>query len=174
MLQTELVAVQAELAAYERAAALRPVTKKRSSTARGGKPKGAISKAWKDTLAELYAWGRQYPYAEIQACYEHVNSSELAIASVRDRVRSLVDTGYMAGDPDQGFSVTETAARKFKFQKLEEAPDATAPEASSSEGPVGRESGYPPSAPEGSTPSGSTFADRVYRGYDDLEDDIPF
>mgnify|MGYP005854348653 CR=1 FL=1 len=116
-LKLALTAAEAELAAFEKAAALRPATTepRNAPAGRGGKPKGAISKAWKDTLAELYKYGRRYPYADIQSCYEHVNETQLALASIRDRVRALVETGYLEGDPADGFKVTETAAFKFKF-----------------------------------------------------------
>jgi hypothetical protein len=175
-LRIQVAAQEAKVAALVEAASLRPnfTASKKGPTGRTGKPKGAISANWKNTLRELYATGKAWPYADIKACFDHVNTADLAIASVRDRVRALADAGLMEGDADAGFKVTEAAARKFKFPKLEEAPDANASETSSSEGPVGRERGFPPTAPEGSTPSGSTFSNLVYRGQTDPDDDIPF
>lgn len=119
------------------AAALRPAVtsgKKAPGAARGGriggKPRGAISAPWKGTLAELYSWGGHYPYARIKRCYDHVNNADLSLPSVRDRVRSLVETGLMEGDADQGFSVTEDAAKRFGFAKRTEAPSDNAAGAS--------------------------------------------
>jgi hypothetical protein len=54
------------------------------------------------------------------------------------------------------------------------ASDARAPEADTIAGPLGGERGYPPSAPEGSIPSGSTFRPNVSNFADDMDDDIPF
>ena len=116
-LQTELIAAEAELAAFEKAAALRPAGGKKRGGRGGGKPKGAISKPWKDTLAELYEHGKAYSYSEIQDCYQHVNDTGLAIASVRDRVRALIDNDFMRGEPGTGFEVTDLAATKFGFPK---------------------------------------------------------
>lgn len=56
----------------------------------------------------------------------------------------------------------------------DEGPDNAGPQ--SELGPVGRERGYPPSAPEGSIPSGSTAShqERAETFSRDLDDEIPF
>ena len=79
----------------------------------------------------------------------------------------------MKREDEDGFVVTDEAARKYGFEK--EGGPATA-EPLSNLGPVGRERGYPPSAPEGSTPSGSTAPQSPSAGgYSrDLDDEIPF
>lgn len=132
-LRADLALQEIKVGTLKEAASLRPVTvlgKRAPATARGGrvggKPRGAISSPWKGTLAELYAWGGPYPYARIKACYDHVNKADLALPSVRDRVRSLVETHLLEGDPDTGFSVTQVAAERFGFAKRTEAPSGNA------------------------------------------------
>lgn len=117
-LRLQVAAQEAKVSALIAAASLRPVAgESRAPSTKGGKPKGAISAPWKNTLGELYAFGGVYPYTSIKACYDHMNGANLAIASVRDRVRSLVDSLLLAGDPDQGFYVTDAAAKKFGFKR---------------------------------------------------------
>ena len=174
-LRLRVAAQEATVAALVEAAALRPnASAKRILLSRGGKPKGAISSPWKNTLAQLYKTGRAWPYNQIKACYDHTNGADLALASVRDRVRSLVEGGLMVGNADDGFVVTDLAAKKFSFPKPEKAPDAVTSEAESSAGSVGRDGGYPPTNPEGSTPSDSTPVQTGGGFADDLDDDIPF
>lgn len=175
-MRVQLAAQEAKVAALVEAAGLRPTaSNKKPLPTRGGKPKGAISAPWKNTLAEIYKTGQAWPYGQIKACYDHTNSADLNLASVRDRVRSLVETGLMSGTPEDGFAVTEIAARKFSFKKLVEAPVATTG-ASTHAGPHGGGVGFSSNSPEGSSPSGSTLSDRIYQGNpaDDLDDDIPF
>lgn len=56
----------------------------------------------------------------------------------------------------------------------DKAPEPEASGAFNRLGPVGREGGYPPSTPEGSTPSVSTQVQRRPTFDDDLDDDVPF
>lgn len=76
-------------------------------------------------------------------------------------------------------AVTKSGDR-WRVVKNETAPDAIASEAVQELGPVGRERGYPPSAPEGSIPSGSTASrdlDDILRDDPprrDLDSEIPF
>jgi hypothetical protein len=63
--------------------------------------------------------------------------------------------------------------REAQHAENVEAPDAETSEASEIAGPLGGERGYPPSAPEGSIPSGSTHVQP--ESFDtDLDDDVPF
>ena len=132
-LRADVALQEIKVGTLKEAAALRPAPipgKKNSGAARsgriGGKPRGAISGPWKSTLAELYAHGGPYPYARIKSCYDYVNKADLALPSVRDRVRSLVETQLLEGDADTGFSVSEIAAGRFGFAKKTEAPVGSA------------------------------------------------
>jgi hypothetical protein len=121
-LRRELTAKEATVDALQQAAALRPlVSSRKTSTGKGGgKPKGAISAPWKETLGALYRAGQgPWGYPAIKVCFDGTNDKDLNLASIRDRVRSLVESGLMSGDADHGFTVTELAARKFNFKKAE-------------------------------------------------------
>ena len=108
------------------AAEARPVsapsatTAKKKSAGGKGKPKGAISKLWQEVLGELYAFKGPWQYVEVQNCFEHLHGKKPELASVRDRVRSMIDNDYMSGNPDEGFIVTDYAAQKFGFKRSNE------------------------------------------------------
>jgi hypothetical protein len=119
-LRLQLAAQEAKVEALQQAAALRPIVSgRKSSPAKlGGKPRGAISSQWKEALRLMYASGSApWHYAAIKATFDLANHKDLNLASVRDRVRSLVETGLMSGDAEHGFTVTELAAKKFGFER---------------------------------------------------------
>lgn len=145
-LQISVAAKEAKVAALEEAANLRPTSK--AKPRRGGKPKGAISAPWKNTLKALYITpGGPWSYAQIKACYDYTNNQDLALPSVRDRVRALIDSGLIVGDPDEGFCVTSAAAKKFNFPE----PETTVP--------VGTQSFPQPTAGNAAPSGGGIFND---------------
>lgn len=181
-----IAAQEAKVAALREAASLRPAAASKRNgvgSPRSGKPKGAISAQWKDTLAALYSYQpKVWSYNDIKGCFDHVNKQNLNIASVRDRVRSLVDSGLMQGSAESGFEVTEGAARKYKFKKVE-ASGAATPEASNARGPEAESEGRQTAAQHpaanregvGSNPTGSVPVHRQRPSFDDdLDDDVPF
>jgi|GEM_PF-6642517 len=120
------------LEALKEAASLRPVhvadiLKPKAPPKQGGKPKGAISNTWRNTLKAIWLFGGPESYESIQKFHKGVNDVELGMASVRDRVRSLVEGGFMSGDAASGFTVTEYAAQRFGFTTERDAPEG-APE----------------------------------------------
>jgi hypothetical protein len=82
--------------------------------------------------------------------------------SVSTRLQRLKNDGLIAHDGE-----------RWTLPKDEGPDDESGP--SDQLGPVGRERGYPPSAPEGSIPSGSTASQSPSSGFSrDLDDEIPF
>ena len=82
-----------------------------------GKPKGAISVAWRMALEKLYQSEQPATYLDFQHAYEAANDKKLDMSSIRDRVRNFVATSLLTGDPENGFSVTDIAVTKFSFSK---------------------------------------------------------
>ncbi|MFW5655339.1 MAG: hypothetical protein ACOCYW_06795 [Roseicyclus sp.] len=118
--------LEAELAALELAAQLRPATKGgvggKASRHGGGRRPGDISKDWRQILARVYATGAPVGYEQIMSIAAELGNN-LADSSVRDRVRNMVKTGLMAGNAKDGFFVTEDAAERFSFAKENEPPE---------------------------------------------------
>lgn len=147
-LKDSLRELEVEITALERAASLRPnyreeaesdeqsreswETMKRIAQAEAeaesgiktrakvkGRRPGDISHTWREILEELYRLGSPQSYNDI-ANAALILGHELQLASVRDRVRSLVKAGFMDGNPDAGFIVTNDAAERFGFAKENE------------------------------------------------------
>jgi hypothetical protein len=127
-LRSRIEIVAAELAALEFAANARPSTiggkesnqgvstilgTRRSG---GGRRPGDISQEWRGILAAIYSSGTPYSYEDIRR-FAATQGKDLALSSVRDRVRNLVETDLMAGSTENGFVVTEIAAKRFGFPK---------------------------------------------------------
>jgi hypothetical protein len=87
---------------------------------RGGKPKGAISPAWRSVLARLYDRGPK-AYHDFLAAAQTLEITTNPSA-VRDRVRALAEMGFLSGNPSEGFIVTEEAATRFGFTKGDGGP----------------------------------------------------
>lgn len=122
--------LDAEVSALELAAELRPATtpsragKRAGVTGRkgGGRKPGDISHAWREILMSVYQASAPHSYDEISAVAAG-RGNDLAMSSVRDRVRNLVQTGLMAGDARDGFTVTQDAAERFGFAKKNDPPE---------------------------------------------------
>jgi hypothetical protein len=122
-----------EIAALERAASLRPAGRSRRSSAgsvaatvlsdrpaRRGRQPGAISYQWRGWLAAIAARGERVSYGDIQKIAMS-DGGELAMASIRDRVRKFKAEGIMDGDPKTGFVVTDDAVARFGLPRNDEA-----------------------------------------------------
>lgn len=169
--QKELTVLDAEVEALQTAAELRPAngrTKTKGSGKKGRQP-GAISEEWRNVLAEVvlhYDVNNRASYNDIHAVAELLNLN-IALNSVRDRVRNMVKTGLLAGTPDDGFYVTEAAVNKFDFETEKAPAEAEAnSEIGVSGGPQSAAS-YP--APAGSIPAHSTVSSPIppWRKFDD-------
>jgi hypothetical protein len=117
--------LKAELSALELAARLRPVADSRTHSrvvvpnparAGGGRKPGDISHDWRGILGDVYRLGMAVDY-EMIAEVAKERGTELAMSSIRDRVRNLTRTGLMEGDTQQGFVVSEDAVKRFGFTK---------------------------------------------------------
>jgi hypothetical protein len=128
--------LDAEIAALETAARLRPVmaahapisTERAPASTRrggGGRRPGDISMQWRAILSDIHELGGVDSYdriAEIAATH----GTKLAISSVRDRVRNLLATGLIEGAVGNGFRVTSTAVERFGFTKETASPEGEA------------------------------------------------
>lgn len=128
-LRERIVVLEAELSALRLAAELRPVaTSKRpakSSRTGGGRRPGDISQTWRDILSSMFCADKApYSYDDIGG-FARSLGNELAASSIRDRVRSLKESGFLEGDARSGFTVTEDAVKRFDFTKENE--EAAAP-----------------------------------------------
>ncbi len=132
----------AKVLALQEAARLRPITPKNGSsranaTVRRGKPKGAISEAWRNALRRIHSTGTRLSYDAIAELYSFGTGETANMASVRDRIRSMVKSGLIDGNPQEGFTVTEDAAKRFGFAnengEAEASPDADEATTSSNE-----------------------------------------
>jgi uncharacterized coiled-coil protein SlyX len=122
-LREQVRVLEAELAALQLAAQLRPApTSKRPAKAArsgGGRRPGDISRDWRAILGAIYSRGNAVSYEDVAAVAAE-QGNDLAPSSVRDRVRNMVKTGLMEGNPQDGFTVTEDAAERFDFAKENE------------------------------------------------------
>lgn len=109
--QTALQVAEAQLAAFEEAARLRPVNAE--DRPRRGRQPGAISADWRRVLHRIFQRGA-VSYATIHqiavAC-----GIDTDIGNVRDRVRAFIRSGLMEGSVEDGFEVTDDAASRFGF-----------------------------------------------------------
>lgn len=128
--------LDAEIAALETAARLRPVAsspaprnaeRAPTTTKRGGggRRPGDISMQWRKILADVHELGGVDSYDQI-AEIATMHGAQLALSSVRDRVRNLLATGLMEGGAGDGFRVTEQAAERFGFAKESAPPEGGA------------------------------------------------
>ena len=103
------------------AAAARPVAQAtqgpKTKASAGGKPKGAISVAWRTVLEKAYRMGRRFAYDDVQIIYTMEHEKALELSSVRDRVRNFIEWGFVEGTPETGFTVTDLAVSRFNFSK---------------------------------------------------------
>lgn len=110
----------AELEALRLAASLRPAAtsggprRSKAASPSKGRTKGAISKEWRAVLAEVFKSNTYLSYEEIHDIAVHLGN-DVALGSVRDRVRNMVKTGLLEGDPEVGFCVTDEAVERFEF-----------------------------------------------------------
>ncbi len=124
--ERKLFLLKAELAAYEEAARLRPVATENSNQAIAvksgglnlsggrGRPSGAILPHWSKTITEMTLdENKKFSYDEI---YELAKTHGFtgSLSSARDRVRSYVESDYLAGDHSKGFSVTPLGRTKVQ------------------------------------------------------------
>ncbi|ESY83892.1 hypothetical protein X740_00595 [Mesorhizobium sp. LNHC221B00] len=123
-----------------------------------------------NAIIDAISQGNTTPATIFDFITEH-RQIDTSKASVSTRLSKMKHEGLIDND-GQGWVVVGKA----------EGPGAETPEPSNTElGPVGRERGYPPSAPEGSNPSGSTAslsledaAEALRPKSRDLDDEIPF
>jgi hypothetical protein len=125
-LRESIVLANVELAAFEKAASLRPVGSTSgdddasdSSDGEGrrrGRQQGAISRAWRTALGYLYLVEDRFDYERMLAAAQDcgINTS---LASIRDRARDYVKQGLLSGSAEEGFRVTEKAAEQFRFDQ---------------------------------------------------------
>lgn len=130
-LKDRIKVLEAELAALELAASLRPAAKsgqypatrpKPSVGKGGGRRKGDISMDWRRILSKVHALKRRVSYEDVSEIAA-ASGNPLEMASIRDRVRNLVRTGLMEGDASIGFSVTPNAVERFSFANENDPPE---------------------------------------------------
>ena len=138
-LRDALMKKEAEIAALELAARLRPAptrghasredvvggderrTTNAASRHGGGRKSGDISHAWRGVLAGMYAQNKRLSYEGIHAVTLR-SGLLISLSSVRDRVRSFISTGLVEGGPEIGFAVTQDAVKRFGFTKENDPP----------------------------------------------------
>lgn len=98
-----------------------------------GRQPGAISTEWRSVLETLWEASERSSYADIHALAE-LHGIKAALASVRDRVRNFVESGFLDGDADSGFSVTQAAADRFGFAAKAKTPAQTEASTNPSDG----------------------------------------
>lgn len=138
---------KAELAAYERAAALRPEHAFRASPAlslvrpliedrgnRGGRQPGAISIKWRAVLGSMVKANDNRSMTVPEICLL-AESAKLPHdpRGVRERIKKFVALGLMH-DEGGSFRVTETAIKRFELSARDKAPVALAADALISSG----------------------------------------
>lgn len=105
------------------AASARPLmhsggAKVRQKTGSRGKPKGSISRVWRDVMPGLRALRRSFKYADMASCYTEMHKTEITMSAVRDRARNFVELGYFEALSDGSFEFTEFAIEKFGLNKI--------------------------------------------------------
>lgn len=112
-LQRSLEIMEAQLAALEAAASLRPSV---AQEIKRGRQPGAISKEWRNVLHRVFFLGpMNYQEIRDQAEAEGVHAD---ISNVRERVRNFVKSGLLVGDAEAGFSVSDEAVERFHFAQV--------------------------------------------------------
>lgn len=117
------------------------------------------------TIVEVVPYGKARGLAPKDVWYKlnAAGETEMSADYVRTTLWRLAKKGELGSADGVYWRETE--------QEIE-ASDDHSPEASNGTGPVGRENGFPPTPPEGSTPSGSTPVQSPDWG--ELDDDVPF
>lgn len=114
-----------ELAAFEKAAQLRPtgkgavsdrVSETAGSKKRGRQP-GSISFAWRKALGSLHTLGERFNYDMMLTAAQHHNINT-TLSSIRDRARLYVDQGLLEGSSEEGFLVTKNAIDRFGLDQV--------------------------------------------------------
>ena len=125
--------LELEVTVLEHAAKLRPmiqitanVPPSPPSARRGGKPAGSISMAWRRVLAYLYLMDEPTKPDDFLTIATGFGI-ETSIGSVRDRLRVFEQHGYIKGDMQNGFVVTDAARERLGLDKLQ--PASTSKEA---------------------------------------------
>ncbi len=148
----------------------------------------ALSEQWQQVLAYLVS---QFPETVTGTqLYKFCEEQNFSVRedTIRAQMAGFVNKGYVERTEPGQFRASKEQARNAGVSKdvldlaymlyapqNAEGPGAQTTEPSGSSGPVGRERGYPPSAPEGSIPSGSTASQTPSSGFSrDLDDEIPF
>jgi len=146
-----IAALDIEIPAFERAAALRPISTDSDSrleiepdnetpsdiarVARrhgGGRRPGDISNDWRVILREMHKQPSPLSYQDIADIASRLGF-KIQMASVRDRTRNLLRSAFLSGAPESGSVVTQVAVKRFGFAK-ENAKPAGFAEANAEEG----------------------------------------
>jgi regulator of replication initiation timing len=148
----------------------------------------AMSEQWQQVLAYLVS---QFPDTVTGTqLYKFCEEQNFGVRedTIRAQMAGFVNKGYVERTEPGQFRASKEQARNASVSKdildwaymlyapasKAEGSVAQTTEPSNNSGPAtGRERGYPPSAPEGSIPSGST-ASQSPRPFRDLDDEIPF
>lgn len=120
---SQKIKVDALMAAAAARPAARPNQVSKATPSSGGKPKGAISVAWRVVLEKAYQLGRAVSYQDVQTLYAQEHGKERDLSSIRDRIRNFIESGFITGTPETGFTVTDVAVAKFSFSKPTQASE---------------------------------------------------
>lgn len=130
-LRESIMLATVELAAFEKAASLRPLSSVSGDDdasdasdgdgKRRGRQRGSISRAWRKTLGYLNLTNAPFDYETMMSAAQNAGINVQTIASIRDRARDYVNLGLLEGTPEDGFRVTKKAVDQFK---LDQAPAA--------------------------------------------------
>lgn len=83
---------------------------------RTGRQTGDIAKEWRDALRTIWLRGTTASYEDFHKAARSAGI-DCEIPNVRGRVRHFASVGFVSGDPEKGFLVTENAAQRFGFRK---------------------------------------------------------
>ena len=149
------IKVDALLAAAAARPAIASPSSQKSSGSSGGKPKGAISVAWRKVLERALQLNQRFSYQDVQRVYRLEHEKTLELSSIRDRVRNFIELGYIDGTPEDGFLVTELAVSKFNFSKPAKASEENGSHGSNASEPSAQGWDVSPSQPSiwGNQPS---------------------
>ncbi|RNJ51334.1 hypothetical protein [Methylocystis hirsuta] len=124
--------LELEVRTLEYAASLRPTAPFSKATVaysepprRGGKPHGSIAMGWRRVLADL-ADARHFPEAFREAAQRR--GANVSLQSVKDRLRSFEGYGYVEGDAERGYLVTQMAVDKFDLRNINKGTSPENPE----------------------------------------------
>ncbi|MEE8629693.1 MULTISPECIES: hypothetical protein [Methylobacterium] len=126
-LRDGLKIAQVELAAFEKAAELRPsgriggdsdeVGPDASSNKKRGRQPGSISFAWRKALGTLHTLGDRFDYEMMLIAARH-HGITTSLSSIRDRARLYVEHKLLEGSSEEGFLVTKNAIDKFGLDRV--------------------------------------------------------